>query len=52
MKRFFKFCWLSIKEVPRDYFFPLVGAYKGIQHEFRIVQRRRKKRWEAFAKEF
>ena len=43
MRRLRKYIWFLIKESIHGYFVPIVGAYKGIKHEYRVLDRKHKR---------
>jgi len=44
MNRVLRLILISAAETPRLFFAPLIGAYKGIKQEYRIVERENDKK--------
>ena len=43
MPRLCRYIWLLMKESAHSYFVPIIGAYKGIKHEYRVLDRKHKR---------
>jgi hypothetical protein len=37
MRRIFKVILIAAKETPREFFAPIIGAYRGIKREYRLL---------------